>query len=293
MTMWSQLLNFVDFKSMVQNFLSFLFYLFSFFFFFLIYPCLFSFSFFPLSFWFSLTSLRRRHLHRQPLPSMSHESIQACHNNIWFKTGTIISNNIIQSLINLKQPNEGLLQTCRASSRRSWRAQYKWRTRFRSFRKRPRISGRNVWSWNPKLRSWRASSARPPGPATTSTSVPRASADERYDEYLGLPPIAANEPILCLIWEQVASLLSGASLDERSDAAASLVSLARDNDRYGKLIIEGGVPPLLKLLKEGRMDGQENAARKRKREDKGKLGKVRKKKIKKKILNHWFKINKI
>ncbi|KAE9593386.1 hypothetical protein Lal_00028922 [Lupinus albus] len=89
-----------------------------------------------------------------------------------------------------------------------------------------------------------------------------ASADERDDEYLGLPPIAANEPILCLIWEQVAILLSGASLEERSDAAASLVSLARDNDRYGKLILEeGGVPPLLKLLKEGKMDGQENAAR--------------------------------
>ncbi|XP_027356571.1 uncharacterized protein LOC113865942 [Abrus precatorius] len=89
-----------------------------------------------------------------------------------------------------------------------------------------------------------------------------ASADERDDEYLGLPPIAANEPILCLIWEQIAILLSGCSLDERSDAAASLVSLARDNDRYGKLIIEeGGVPPLLKLLKEGRLEGQENAAR--------------------------------
>ncbi|KAK7258036.1 hypothetical protein RIF29_32429 [Crotalaria pallida] len=89
-----------------------------------------------------------------------------------------------------------------------------------------------------------------------------ASADERDDEYLGLPPIAANEPILCLIWEQVAILLSAASVEERSDAAASLVSLARDNDRYGKLILEeGGVPPLLKLLKEGKMDGQENAAR--------------------------------
>lgn len=88
-----------------------------------------------------------------------------------------------------------------------------------------------------------------------------ASADERDDEYLGLPPIAANEPILCLIWEQVAILYTG-SLDERSDAAASLVSLARDNDRYGKLIIEeGGVAPLLKLAKEGKMEGQENAAR--------------------------------
>lgn len=89
-----------------------------------------------------------------------------------------------------------------------------------------------------------------------------ASADERDDEYLGLPPIASNEPILCLIWEQVAILLSGCSLDDRGEAAASLVSLARDNDRYGKLILEeGGVPPLLKLLKEGRGEGQENAAR--------------------------------
>ncbi|KAK9067403.1 hypothetical protein SSX86_014731 [Deinandra increscens subsp. villosa] len=80
------------------------------------------------------------------------------------------------------------------------------------------------------------------------------------DEYLGLPPIAANEPILCLIWEQIAILYTG-TLDDRSDAAASLVSLARDNDRYGKLIIEeGGVTPLLKLVKEGKPEGQENAA---------------------------------
>lgn len=88
----------------------------------------------------------------------------------------------------------------------------------------------------------------------------RVSASSRDDEYLGLPPIAANEPILCLIWEQIANLYSG-TLDDRSDAAASLVSLARDNDRYGKLIIEeGGVVPLLKLLKEGKLEGQENAA---------------------------------
>lgn len=90
-----------------------------------------------------------------------------------------------------------------------------------------------------------------------------APAEDRgdEDEYLGLPPIAANEPILCLIWEQIAILFTG-SLEDRSDAAASLVSLARDNDRYGKLIIEeGGVGPLLKLLKEGKPDGQENAAR--------------------------------
>ncbi|KAK3194370.1 hypothetical protein Dsin_025680 [Dipteronia sinensis] len=36
-----------------------------------------------------------------------------------------------------------------------------------------------------------------------------ASADDQDDEYLGLPPIAANEPILCLIWEQIALLYTG------------------------------------------------------------------------------------
>nr|XP_043633223.1 uncharacterized protein LOC122604373 [Erigeron canadensis] len=84
---------------------------------------------------------------------------------------------------------------------------------------------------------------------------------DRDDEYLGLPPIASNEPTLCLIWEQIAILYSG-TLEERAEGATSLVSLARDNERYGKLIIEeGGVPPLLKLAKEGDEDGQENAAR--------------------------------
>ncbi|XP_071704671.1 uncharacterized protein [Rutidosis leptorrhynchoides] len=86
-------------------------------------------------------------------------------------------------------------------------------------------------------------------------------ANEGDDGYVGLPPIAANEPILCLVWEQIAILCCG-TLEDRADAAASLVSLARDNDRYGKLIIEeGGVPPLLKLAKEGRMEGQESAVR--------------------------------
>ncbi|RVX16558.1 hypothetical protein CK203_006015 [Vitis vinifera] len=72
---------------------------------------------------------------------------------------------------------------------------------------------------------------------------------------------SANEPILCLIWEHIAILYTG-SLEDRAEAAAALVSLARDNERYGKLIIEeGGVVPLLKLMKEGRVEGQENAAR--------------------------------
>ncbi|EHA8588661.1 hypothetical protein COCNU_scaffold006198G000050 [Cocos nucifera] len=89
--------------------------------------------------------------------------------------------------------------------------------------------------------------------------VSTASADDD-DGHLGLPPIAQNEPILFLIWEQIATMFTG-SLDARADAAASLVSLARDNDRYGKLIIEeDGVGPLLRLVKEGRVEGQESAA---------------------------------
>ncbi|XP_070023633.1 importin subunit alpha-1a-like [Nicotiana sylvestris] len=89
----------------------------------------------------------------------------------------------------------------------------------------------------------------------------RVSATESGDEYLGLPPIAANEPILCFIWEHIAILYTG-SVNDRSEAAASLTSLAKDNHRNGKLIVEeGGVGPLLKLLKEGKLEGQENAAK--------------------------------
>ncbi|EMS56023.1 hypothetical protein TRIUR3_27741 [Triticum urartu] len=87
-----------------------------------------------------------------------------------------------------------------------------------------------------------------------------ANAGDDLDDHIGLPPIAQNEPILFLIWEQIAVLYTG-TFDARADAAASVVSLARDNDRYGRLIIEeDGVPPLLRLIKEGRPEGQENAA---------------------------------
>lgn len=88
-----------------------------------------------------------------------------------------------------------------------------------------------------------------------------AGGDEDGDMHLGLPPIAQNEPILFLIWEQIATLHTG-NYEARADAAASLVSLARDNERYGKLIIEeDGVGPLLRLVKDGQIEGQENAAR--------------------------------
>ncbi|KAL5063678.1 hypothetical protein RYX36_025415 [Vicia faba] len=83
-----------------------------------------------------------------------------------------------------------------------------------------------------------------------------APAEEGSYEYLGLPPNASNDPILYLIWEQIAILYNG-SVDDRSDAAAALVTLARDNELFGKLIIEeGGVGPLLKLIKEGKIESQ-------------------------------------
>ncbi|BAF26077.1 uncharacterized protein [Oryza sativa Japonica Group] len=77
----------------------------------------------------------------------------------------------------------------------------------------------------------------------------------------GLPNIAQNEPILFLIWDHVARLHTG-GLAARADSAANLASLARDSQHFAKLIIEeDGVPPLLRLLKEGTDDGQEAAAR--------------------------------
>lgn len=62
--------------------------------------------------------------------------------------------------------------------------------------------------------------------------VSAADGSDDGDHLLGgLPPIAANEPILCFIWEQIAILSTG-PLAERPDAAASLASLANDNVRY-------------------------------------------------------------
>ncbi|XP_010248625.1 PREDICTED: uncharacterized protein LOC104591480 [Nelumbo nucifera] len=66
-----------------------------------------------------------------------------------------------------------------------------------------------------------------------------------------LPPIASNDPILSYVWSFVAAIQMG-PLPERVEAANELASLASDNDRNKKIIVEeGGVPPLLKLLKEG------------------------------------------
>ncbi|XP_075657099.1 uncharacterized protein LOC142627185 [Castanea sativa] len=68
---------------------------------------------------------------------------------------------------------------------------------------------------------------------------------------LSLPPIASNDPILSWVWSFVATLQMS-QLPEKIEAANELASFARDNDRNKKIIIEeGGVPPLLKLLKDG------------------------------------------
>ncbi|KVH95552.1 uncharacterized protein LOC112528416 [Cynara cardunculus var. scolymus] len=67
---------------------------------------------------------------------------------------------------------------------------------------------------------------------------------------LSLPPIASNDPILSWVWSYIASL-HFCSINVKIEAAHELSSLSRDNDRNKKIIIEeGGISPLLKLLKE-------------------------------------------
>lgn len=67
---------------------------------------------------------------------------------------------------------------------------------------------------------------------------------------LSLPPIASNDPIISWVWSFIASLYLG-QLNDKIEAANELASLARDNDRNKKIIVEeGGISPLLKLLKD-------------------------------------------
>lgn len=67
---------------------------------------------------------------------------------------------------------------------------------------------------------------------------------------VSLPPIASNDPIISWVWSSIASIQMG-QLPDRIEAATQLASLAQDNDRNKKIIVEeDGVSPLLKLLKE-------------------------------------------
>ncbi|CAH9073989.1 unnamed protein product [Cuscuta epithymum] len=67
---------------------------------------------------------------------------------------------------------------------------------------------------------------------------------------LSLPPIASNDPIVSWVWSYISSLHLG-QLTDKIEAANELASLAKDNDRNKKIIVEeGGISPLLKLLKD-------------------------------------------
>jgi hypothetical protein len=83
--------------------------------------------------------------------------------------------------------------------------------------------------------------------------------DDDDGDLRGLPNIAQNEPVLGMIWDNIARLHTG-GLAARADAAATLASLANGNSHFAKYIIEeDGVAPLVKLLKEGTDEGQEAA----------------------------------
>ncbi|KAK9050919.1 hypothetical protein SSX86_027544 [Deinandra increscens subsp. villosa] len=67
---------------------------------------------------------------------------------------------------------------------------------------------------------------------------------------LSLPPIATNDPIIAWVWSYISSLYLS-PLNVKIEVANELCLLANDNDRNKKMIAEeGGIPPLLKLLRE-------------------------------------------
>ncbi|CAL5198210.1 unnamed protein product [Lathyrus oleraceus] len=67
---------------------------------------------------------------------------------------------------------------------------------------------------------------------------------------LSLPPIACIDPILAWVWTYIYTLQLGNPSD-RADAATKLGSIAKSNDRNKFIIVEeGGVLPILKVLKD-------------------------------------------
>ncbi|RZS27578.1 hypothetical protein BHM03_00061077 [Ensete ventricosum] len=70
---------------------------------------------------------------------------------------------------------------------------------------------------------------------------------------ISLPPIASTDPILAWVWSYATTVQSPARAPaDRAHAAQALATLALDNDRNKKIILEeGGVPPLLALLRDG------------------------------------------
>ncbi|XP_021762708.1 uncharacterized protein LOC110727457 [Chenopodium quinoa] len=87
--------------------------------------------------------------------------------------------------------------------------------------------------------------------------------DDEGGANLAIPPIVSNDPIFAWVWSYIASLQVNRQVKDRIESANHLASLAGDNQRYRKLIVEeGAVWPLLRLLKDGggSPDGQIAAA---------------------------------
>eukprot|EP00249_Psilotum_nudum_P017171 c26192_g1_i1 orf=1-1569(-) len=87
-----------------------------------------------------------------------------------------------------------------------------------------------------------------------------ATGDDRSG-FVGLPPVASMDPMLAFVWGHIALLQRG-NEEEKEDAANALASVAKDNQRNGRIIVEElGVPHLLNLLSHGTLSAAETAAR--------------------------------
>ncbi|KDP46759.1 hypothetical protein JCGZ_06547 [Jatropha curcas] len=87
------------------------------------------------------------------------------------------------------------------------------------------------------------------------------SGDNLTGVHLSLPPIAFNDPILSWTWECIGALYNS-SIDDKCEVTSELLTFSLDSNQTKKLIIEeGGVVPLLKLLKEGSIEEQVIAAK--------------------------------
>ncbi|GLT97023.1 hypothetical protein SLE2022_146100 [Rubroshorea leprosula] len=72
----------------------------------------------------------------------------------------------------------------------------------------------------------------------------------------GFTSVAINDPVISWVWSFIATLKMGKLMD-CIDAANNLTFLAEGNERNKRIIIEeGGIPPLLKLLKNSSPDAQ-------------------------------------
>ncbi len=78
--------------------------------------------------------------------------------------------------------------------------------------------------------------------------------------HMGLPPIASNEPVLSIVWDNV-SIVHVGNAEEKAHGASYLADLAKDSRNASIICEQGGVPPLLRLLREGTPVGQDEAAR--------------------------------